>query len=534
MEETHDEKPAPSSHSRNQILLCFLGMLLMNLVVAIDATALSVAFPAISKDIDASFISIYYTGISFLLAWTVSQPVFASFAALSRRVTISVILVFFMAGIIVSSLAKETWVLILGRAIQGIGAGGIVALTYVLMADLFTLQERAKFISYLTLVYLVGTITGPLIGGGFSDRVSWRWIFWFQMPLTALAMILVPIFTKSVQVPLTKKQILAGIDWVGMTGFGIGLSLFLIIFSASGVSWPWKHWRTIVGLILGALILVATFSLSYLSKMKVRPMIPLVVIKDRTAAINFFGSFSQGMIQCTLVYYLPLFYQTARPFSPLMAGVLLLPMCAISSIFSIVAGQLIARTQRIKRLSVIGWTLFALGLIPLSAGALSVKTPVVGWIFATVLMSIANGFVIVSCPLATQASAEHRSDCAFEERIGIKAMAAALNPFFRALGQVIGVVLGETVISNILKKKLSSDEAANILSIVSQLHSSNARSEQSYLIQAVVDSLNVVWLVLNVVAVVNMLLSFLTKDFKFEPSVKPEPSKVKVDGLDKQ
>jgi MFS family permease len=84
-----------------------------------------------------------------------------------------VILVFFMAGIIVSSVAKTPWVLIFGRAIQGVGAGGIVAMTYVLMADLFTLQERAKFISYLTLIYLVGTICGPIIGGGFSDRVSW-------------------------------------------------------------------------------------------------------------------------------------------------------------------------------------------------------------------------------------------------------------------------------------------------------------------------------------------------------------------------
>jgi MFS family permease len=123
--------------------------------------------------VDASFTDIYYTGISFLLAWNIFQPVFISLAALSRKGTIISAFAFFMVGLIVSAIAKNSWTLIFGRTIQGVGGGGVMAMTYVLMADLFTLEERSKFVSLLTLVYLIGTSAGPLLGGGLASHASW-------------------------------------------------------------------------------------------------------------------------------------------------------------------------------------------------------------------------------------------------------------------------------------------------------------------------------------------------------------------------
>jgi len=310
--EKHKPLPAiPEGRARLQTLLCFLGLLLMNLVAAIDTTALSVALPHISVDLDASFISVYYTGISFLLSWTIFQPMFASLAAISRRGTAIAALVLFMAGIIVSAVAQQSWVLIFGRTMQGMGGGGCIAMTYVLMADLFTLEKRAKFVSLLTLIYLVGTIAGPVMGGGFADKVSWvsgfvrerfatdwtqRWIFWIQVPLTAIAFVLIPVFTKSIDLPYTKKQVLAKMDWLGLLGFAVGTTLLLVVLSAGGVLWPWSNWKAPVGIAVSITILAVSFTLSYKWNTKANAMIPLMVVRDVTAAANFFGTFVQGLI----------------------------------------------------------------------------------------------------------------------------------------------------------------------------------------------------------------------------------------------
>jgi hypothetical protein len=250
-------------------------------------------------------------------------------------------------------------------------------------------------------------------------------------------------------------------------------------------------------------------------------MIPLIVINDRTAAISFFSTFTRGCLQSATIYFFPLFFQTARPFSPLKAGLLLLPSCAVSSVISLATGIIVSKTKKLKLYSIIGWALFTFGQIPLSAGVLNAKRPVVAWMFLNFPQAIGNGIIIVTATLSVQASAEYRSTCSPEERISVKAMAAALNPFFRALGNTIGVFIGETIVANELRKGLGQGEASNILYIVGKLYDASGEQKTRY-IDAVIKSLNVLWLVLNVSAAINLLLCFFTKDFAFEKQNEPE------------
>lgn len=188
---------------------------------------------------------------------------------------------------------------------------------------------------------------------------------------------------------------------------------------------------------------------------------------------------------------------------------------------SLATGILVSKTKKLKLYSIIGWALFTFGQIPLSAGVLNAKRPVVAWIFLNVPQALGNGILIVTATLSVQASAEYRTSCSPEERIRVKAMAAALNPFFRALGNTIGVVIGETVVSNELRKRLGQDEASNILYIVKNLHGASAIDKARY-IDAVIKSLDVLWLVLNILAAMNLVLCFFTKDFDFEKDGEPE------------
>jgi MFS family permease len=196
----------------------------------------------------------------------------------------------------------------------------------------------------------------------------------------------------------------------------------------------------------------------------------------------------------------------------LKAGLLLLPTCGISSISTIATGILVSRTKKIKLFSLIGWALFTIGQIPLSAGVLKAHSSIASWVLLNVCQGIGNGMLIVTCTLAVQASAESRTSLDDKERVRIKSMAAALNPFFRALGNTVGVVVGAVTVSNELRKRVGKQQSSSILTIVETLRQTGA-GEQTVLIESVVKSLNVLWLVLNVIAAVNLILCFFTRDF---------------------
>jgi len=178
-------------------------------------------------------------------------------------------------------------------------------------------------------------------------------------------------------------------------------------------------------------------------------------------------------------------------------------------------GLVVAKTGMLKFFSLIGWAAFLVGFAPMAAGHMSPKTPIVGWMFMTVAAGIGNGIIVVTCTLAVQASAEHRATVPPAERIRVKVMAAALNPFFRALGQTIGVVVGQATVSNELRKRIGSHAAADVLQTIRKLPVGSAEREKVG--AAVVESLNVVWLILTILCGISLMLCFMTQDYAFTP-----------------
>jgi MFS family permease len=234
--------------SRRSICLSFAGLCVVNYIAAVDSTALSVALPTIATSLHATSIQAYWTGTSFLLSSAVCQPVFAATSnALGRKFIVLLTLTLFTVGTSVCRVSHAIAPMLVGRVIQGAGGGGLLALTYCLIADLLPLRQRSIGMSVIAFMWLLGLNTGPIIGGGFSENVSWvsedlpglattnvwqRWIFWFALPFAAVAYLLVIYFLETPYKVFEPWRGVKTVDWIGSTLFVGSLSTFLV-----GLSW---------------------------------------------------------------------------------------------------------------------------------------------------------------------------------------------------------------------------------------------------------------------------------------------------------
>ncbi|KAI9728084.1 MAG: hypothetical protein M1834_007800 [Cirrosporium novae-zelandiae] len=432
----------------------------LNLIVSIDQTSLAIAIPTIAQDLDAKDVDIYWAGTSFLLCSAVFQPVITSFSnAFGRKAIILLVLSLFTIGSVIAAVANHVSILLLGRSIQGVGGGGIIAMTYVLLCDLFSLRDRGKGIGLNGLVWMIGTITGPVLGGGFAQHAS----------------------------------------WVNFNSLG-------------GIIYPWNNWGTIVPLVIGSggLVIWVLYEL----RMAKSPLIPLKIFGDRTAGPSFFGTFIHGAVQFGLLYFLPLYYQAVKSFSPTFSGLALFPQCILSGPTTAVAGIVMARTGRYRTVVWAGWITLVLGVGILHLLSTSTTTP--QWIFINIVSGIGLGLLFSSIPMATQAAA---SDAEMT-------VVAGLNPFVRTLGQSFGIAIGNAAFQNEMRKQLAkfpelrgqadayAKNAAMLATIVQDMSSDSIRKQQ--IIASFVESLRVVWWILLGLVIVGGLASLFIEQLALD------------------
>jgi MFS family permease len=155
-------------------------------------------------------------------------------------------LVFFTIGAILAAVSHNFALLLVGRSLQGVGGGGLIVISEILITDLVPLRQRGKWFSFINAMWAVGSVTGPLLGGGFSENITWRWIFWFNLPLIAIAAVLVTIFLKLNFIPGTLVEKLGRVDWLGAILFTASTTSFLIATTWGGVMFAWDSWHTLV------------------------------------------------------------------------------------------------------------------------------------------------------------------------------------------------------------------------------------------------------------------------------------------------
>ncbi|KAJ5641382.1 hypothetical protein N7490_005382 [Penicillium lividum] len=521
------EKPGPSSASKPSSVmtdpdngfklgrrgaLVFFTLAVLTLMAALDGTSLSVALPTISQELDGTAIEAFWSGTSFLLTSTVFQPSFASFSNMfGRRAMILVAILFFCVGAIVAAVAKNFTYMLVGRSIQGVGGGGIIALSEIVITDIVPLRHRGKYFGIMSAMWSLGSVTGPILGGGFAEKVTWRWIFYINFPFIGVGAIFVLLFLNLKVLPGSLVEKLRQIDYIGTVLFVGSLSSFLIPITWGGISYAWNSWHTLVPLIIGAagLFVFAFYEYRFASD----PIIPPVIFANRTATVSFIGSVLQGLILWCTLYYLPLYYEAVKEFSPILSGVALFPETFTVAPSAMVVGILITVTGHYRWAIWLGWTVSTIGLGLM--WLIKVETSTYGWILINLVPGLGLGILFPSLGYAVQASAEPEN----------LAIAVAMFSFFRALGQAIGVAVGGVIFQNRMYNNLLkypalapmasaySKDASGLVQVIKGMADGATKLN---LKEAYTDSLRIVWVVCCAISGVALLFSLLTQSYDLD------------------
>ncbi|EMD88373.1 hypothetical protein COCHEDRAFT_1109415 [Bipolaris maydis C5] len=480
------------------------------LMVALDATSLAVALPVITKALAGSAVEAFWSGTSFLLASTVFQPILGSFSSVfGRKPIINVSLALFLVGSIVIAVATSFTIMLLGRTIQGAGGGGILCLTALIIVDKIPLKERGKWFSSLGAMWSLGTVTGPLLGGGLAKETLWRWIFWINVPLVGVGGICIAIFLKFDKTNVALVAKMKELDWVGMSLFLTSATGFLIPITRGGVECPWDSWRTLVPLcICIAGLVVFALHQEYVAK---NPFIPIAIFKNRSAAIIYVQTTLYGIILSMGMFYLPLYFEAAKDMSPVMAGVGMFPWTFTLSPSAMIVGIAISKTGAYRWANWLGWCLVVLSTSLLVL--LESDTPTTVWVSISLVGGIGLGGLYPAMILGVQASTTVEN----------QASATNMFTFFRALGQTLGVAVGGVVFQNMIEKRMLSKpllarkareyskDAIGLVQIIKAMPE-NAAKEQ--LIESFTYALRYIWVVAAAIAAIALLASIFIEAYQ--------------------
>ncbi|CZR51713.1 related to putative multidrug transporter [Phialocephala subalpina] len=459
----------------------FACLAILNLICAIDATILAVALPS---------------------------------------VLLTALFLFFV-GTIVASVAKNVGELLVGRSIQGVGGGGLVGLTYVILADLVTLRERGKWMSVISLQWAIGSVLGPIIGGAFAEETTWRWIFWINIPFCVIAAVGIPFCLRLQKRDGSVWGRLKTFDFFGSFIFIAATTSFLIPLTWGGVMYDWESWRVLVPLILGAFGIVG-FVL-YSTHVSSEPLIRRSLFNSPTAITAYAGTLIHGVLVWSLLYYMPLYFEVAKNYTPVYSGVAIFPFTFTVAPAAVVVGIVIAKTGRYRPSIWVGWFLatFGMGLLIY----LQQSTNVPSWIFLSLVAGAGTGMLFSAQGFAAQASASN-ADLPF---------AGAMYSFFRAFGQAFGVAISGVIFQNTFKNKIlntayssfADEWSRDSSSLVQVVKAWSREGEEGIMrevvVKAYVDSLRMVWIIMCVFAGLMFIASVLwIKDISLERALETE------------
>ncbi|WP_405494585.1 DHA2 family efflux MFS transporter permease subunit [Nocardia sp. NBC_00511] len=350
--------PATTLVGRAQANVVFGTVALAVLMSALDQTIVSTALPTIIADLGgAGHMSWVVT--SYLLSAAVATALAGKFGDLfGRKLIFQLSTAIFIAGSLVAGMAHGMSLLIVGRAIQGVGAGGLLVTSMALIADVIPLRERGKYQGGLGAVFGVATVVGPTLGGLFTDHASWRWCFYVNIPL-ALIMIIVA----ARAIPTMRAPAKPTIDYAGIGLIAVGVSCLILGLEWGGQEYAWGS-ATIVGLFVAAAVLVAAFVL--VEQRAAEPMLPMRLFRGNVFAVCSILSFVVGFAMLGVLTYLPAYLQFVDGISATASGVRTLPLVAGLLVTSVISGQVAGKTGRYKIFPIAGTAVMAVGLLLMS------------------------------------------------------------------------------------------------------------------------------------------------------------------------
>ncbi|MEV6431899.1 MDR family MFS transporter [Nocardia sp. NPDC051463] len=501
--------PAPLSRARTNIV--FGTIVLGMLMAALDQTIVSTALPTIVADLGGAG-HMAWVVTSYLLAEAVATALAGKLGDLfGRKLVFQLSALIFIVGSMVAGLANGMLLLIIARAVQGLGAGGLMVTAMALIADIIPLRERGKYQGALGAVFGVTTVIGPTLGGLFTDHASWRWCFYVNVPV---AIIMIALAARTI--PRVRAVIKPIIDYAGIGLVALGVSSLILGLEWGGTEYPWGS-RQIIGLFVASVLLLAAFVAVELRATE--PMLPMGLFRSRVFTVCSILSFIVGFAMLGSMTYLPAYLQYVNGVSATASGVRTLPLVAGLLFTSILSGQIVGKTGRYRYFPIVGTAVMAVGLYLMST--MGRNTGIWQESLYMLILGLGIGLAMQVLTIVVQNTVPYA-------QLGT---ATSGVTFFRTLGSAFGTAIFGTLYTNRLDTDLTA--ALTEVKVVPPAVAANPQQLRALpadvatpIIDAYAQSIDHVFLWVVPVALVGFVVAWFLKEVPLRDSVRADASDV--------
>jgi EmrB/QacA subfamily drug resistance transporter len=426
--------------SHKQIMIILPGLLMAMLLAMLDQLVVGTALPRIVGDLGgATHLSWVVT--AYVLTSTITTPFYGKLGDMyGRKKFFIAAIIIFLVGSALSGLSSSMAELITFRAIQGLGAGGLMVGALATLGEIVPPRERGKYMSYFMVVMMLATVGGPLVGGWITTAFSWRWIFYINLPLGGAALVYLFALMK-----LPARRVEHRIDYAGGILLGVVATSIILLATWGGTEYAWGSWE-ILGLLLVAIAAFIGFIVT--EQRAAEPMLPLHVFKIRNFSVTMVLTFLVGLALFGAMTFLPFYQQTVQGASPTVSGLLMTPLMVGSALTSILAGVLTSKTGKYRLFPIVGGLIMAVGMYMLSR--LGVHTSRLTTGIDYVVLGLGMGLLMQMMSLIAQNSVELKD----------QGVASSARMFFQQMGGSLGVAAFGAIFARKLTESMGSAAAA--------------------------------------------------------------------------